>query len=135
MDAMNAMPPDATTENTPASERVGESKTLEELFEASQPKLVSDDVQPPKPTRLSEVDRLKLENISLKLLNIGNQFEKLTAARAGFSRQFDELRKACIERYGIDITTTRIDEEGNFLQPGLPPAQGRMVDPGMKVQA
>lgn len=122
MDAMNAMPPDAPAEGEPASERVGEPKTLEEIFEASQPKLASDDVQPPKPTRLSDVDRLTLENISLKLLNIGHQFEKLTAARAGFSRQFDELRKACLERYSVDIAITRIDEEGNFI--GALPLQG-----------
>lgn len=108
---------------------------LEKIFEASQPKLVPDGVQPPKPTRLSDVDRLMLENISLKLLNLGHQFEKLTAARAGFSRQFDELRKACLERYGIDIATTRIDEEGNFQRAEQMPFQGRIVDPGMKVQA
>lgn len=98
-------PPDAPDEQT----------KLEEIFQASQPKLAPEEPPPPKPTRLSEVDRLKLENVSLKLLSVGHQFEKLTAERARFSRQFDELRKECFERYGVDIAVTRIDEEGNFL--------------------
>jgi hypothetical protein len=100
--------------------------------EAFNPRLeqIHEAAPPPKPTRLSDVDHLRLENISLKLLSIGHQFEKLTAARAGFSRQFDELRKECLVRYGIDIAVTRIDEEGNFLHPNASPAQ-----PGLKVPA
>jgi len=104
------------------SDPAEEQKKLEEIFQKSQPKLVQEEV-PPKPTRLSENDRLRLENVSLKLMNIGNQFQQLTAARAELSRKFDELRKECIERYGIDVATTRIDEEGNFLSPPIPSPQ------------
>ena len=109
--------PDTTTKHAPPVEQAAEQKKLEQLFQQAQPKLVPNDVQPPKPARLSEVDRLKLENISLKLLNIGSQFEKLVAARSGFSRQFDALRTEYLERYGIDIAVTKIDEDGSFCGP------------------
>jgi hypothetical protein len=69
---------------------------------------------PAKPIKLSELDRLKLENVSLKLMNIGQQFEKLTEERARCSRQFDDLRKEYRERYGVDVATTRIDADGSF---------------------
>lgn len=94
-------------------------KQLEQLFEASQPKLV--EAQPlPKPTKLSELHRLKLENASLKLLNIGQQFEKLAQEREKFSREFDALRQECVAVYGIDVATTRIAEDGTFGGPLLP---------------
>jgi hypothetical protein len=85
----------------------------------------NDTQTPPKPTKLTEVDRLRLENTSLKLMNIGVQFEKLSQERLRFSKQFDDLRKECLERYGIDIATTRIDEEGNFLGPLPMPGQAQ----------
>ncbi len=95
-------------------------------------------IKQPALTRLSEVDRLKLEVVSLKLMNIGHHFDKLMAERSKCSRQFDELRKEYVERYGIDIASTRIDEEGSFCGPLLPQQtpriQGQITEPGMKVR-
>lgn len=81
---------------------------------------------PPKPTKLSEIDRLRLENTSLRLMNIGAQIEKLMMDRARVSREFDSLRRECLDRYGVDIVTTRIDEEGNF-RGSLAPQQASTV--------
>lgn len=106
-------------DSQPTQDPEADARKLEELFKASHPKLASEDPSPPKPSRLTEVDRLKLENVSLKLMNVGVQFEKLAIERARLSRQFDELRKECLERYGVDIATTKIDEDGNFCGPLL----------------
>lgn len=105
------------------------------LSQAVPPEPVQEEIRVPlpKPTRLSEVDRLRLENVSLKLMNVGHQLEKLTAARADLSRQFDVLRKECLERYGIDIAITRLDEEGNFQR--AQPFHGQIHEPGMMVPA
>ena len=97
---------------------------LEKIFEDSQPKLAQEESPAPKPTRLSEVDRLKLENVSLKLMNIGHQFDRLTTERVQLSRKFDDLRRECLERYGVDVAVTRIDEEGNFVGALAPGPRG-----------
>lgn len=79
---------------------------------------------PAKSTRLSELDRLRLENASLKLMVIGQQFEKLSQERLTYSKAFDELRRECVERYGVDPAHTKIDAEGNFLGPISTPMMG-----------
>lgn len=104
---------------------------LEELFQQSQPTLTPDDAPPPKPEKLSDIDQLKLENVSLKLMNVGQQLNNLNQQgqalvhdRMRLSRQFDELRKEYLERYGIDITLTHIDENGFFRGPIGPQMAG-----------
>lgn len=77
------------------------------------------------PTKLEEVDRLKAENLSLKLANIGTQFDRLAQERTRLSREFDKLIQECKDKYGVDITTTRIDAEGNFLGPLAPTGPSR----------
>lgn len=94
---------------------------VEKQFAASQPTLVEKDGPVAKPKKLSELDKLKLENVSLKLMAIGQQFEKLSTERTRFSQAFDDLRKECLDRYGVDVTTTRIDDEGTFCGPLAPP--------------
>lgn len=94
-----------------------DQKILEQLFVNAQPTLAAPGQEPPKPDRLSEIDRLKLENVSLKLLNIGQQFERLSADRAMLSEQFDALRRDCLITYGVDVATTRVDSDGKFGPP------------------
>lgn len=112
----------ASVTTEPPKNSVPDPNEVATRFQEVSPGLFTRQSPPPTPpTKLSDVDRLRAENLSLKLANIGAQFERLALERTRLSREFDKLIQECKEKYFVDITTTRIDEEGNFLG-ALPPA-------------
>lgn len=83
------------------------------------PDLATPVISQNRPTKLSEIDRFRLENVSLKLMNIGHQLDRLSEERRKLSATFDAIRSEYVNTYGVDVAVTRIDGEGNFHGPLL----------------
>lgn len=79
--------------------------------------------QPPKakPERIKPEDRLRAENLMLKLQNVQLQLQVMQAdlAKALGSRQaiqleMEKLRKEFLEIYGVDLATINIADDGTY---------------------
>jgi|HigsolmetaAR201D_1030396.scaffolds.fasta_scaffold28937_3 hypothetical protein len=81
---------------------------------------------PPKPTKVSKEDRLEVENLQLKLQNVQLQLQIMQAdlakalhTRDEYVKKFKEMREYFHKKYGVDLISITIDEDGNISQ--LPP--------------
>lgn len=73
----------------------------------------------PKPIVLEEVDRLKLENIQLKLMNAQSRAMELERSISGFEKGYLKLLSELSQKYGFDPATTELE-----------PGSGRVVPRG-----
>lgn len=92
-------------------------------FEAA-PEPEPEPAPPPGPVIVAEVDRLKAENLNLKLLNTVNketilqhQLNDLQRERQDLNRQMAEMRHAMEVQYGINLTTHHIQPGSGLVVP------------------
>ena len=76
---------------------------------------------------VSEEDRLRIENLQLKLQNCALQDERLAReltncreTMAKIQKDIIEFRNTLGEKYGVDFTKTRIAPDGRLMEPGAP---------------
>lgn len=74
--------------------------------------------------QLSEVDRLRLENLSVKIQNLDLQIKQLkddvikaTQMRIDFVKQHEAIRTEFQKTYGIDINTVSFLPDGTVIVP------------------
>jgi hypothetical protein len=89
------------------------------------------------PIHVSEVDRLRAENINLRLLNAVNKetIAQQAAQQAGQARMAAnqatlDVRTELEQKYGIDLQTHLIDETTGEVRPrngGLPPSLAALM--------
>lgn len=84
---------------------------------------------PPKPTVISSEDRLKVENLDLKMKNIQlqlqimqSELQKAMTLRGGYVKEMEDMRRHFIATYGADLASIKINDDGSFapLQGVLP---------------
>jgi hypothetical protein len=92
--------------------------------------------EPKKPTIVEDADRLQVENIQLKAeklqLELGNlnlQIQSCLTRRNMLQGEMDKLRRKMLDKYGFDLASVQINEDGTVQPaqiPGMPPGM-----PGM----
>lgn len=77
--------------------------------------------------KISEEDKLHIENLQLKLQNCALQEERLARelnscheTTVKIQKDIIELRNKLGEKYGVDFTKTRILPDGRLIEPGVP---------------
>lgn len=82
---------------------------------------------PPAPVVVAEVDRLKAENINLKLLGninketiLQHQLNDLQRERQELNAKMAELRREIEVKYGINLTTHHIMPDNGVVVPRMP---------------
>ncbi len=81
--------------------------------------------EPTPAPRLSAEERLKIENLHLKVQNLLLQQQQMQAdiqksveMRLGFQQEMADLQKELGDRYGVDMTKVRILPDGTILTQG-----------------
>jgi hypothetical protein len=93
------------------------------------------------PTKLEEIDRLKVAELHLIILNCQLQEEQLKAEAAKAHARAEEtyvrlvtLRGELSKKYGIDFARVKVREDGAIEymqeQPGIPAALAALLRPG-----
>jgi hypothetical protein len=73
----------------------------------------------PQPIVLEEVDRLRLENVQLKLMNANARMSELDRAADGLQKEYMKMLGELSKKYGFDPGTTELE-----------PGTGRVVPRG-----
>lgn len=88
---------------------------------------------PPKPQKVSREDRLEVENLSMKIQNVQLQLQimqsdlqKALMTRNDLVEQMKKKRDEYMQKYGIDIATVAIADDGTVT-----PLQNPIKIPGM----
>lgn len=84
-----------------------------------------------KPIIVSELDRLKAENLNLRLLNLVNresvlqqQLTEIQNERLLIAQQMGAMRKDMEERYGVNLSTHHIRPGDGLVIPRAPDLAG-----------
>jgi len=116
---------DPTTEQ--ASEAAPEQYPVEEVAAVAPP-------APPAQIIVEEADRLRAENLNLKIMAVINretilqmQLNDLGKERAAFNEQMNEMRSSLEQKYGVNLAT-------HHIQPDTGVVTSRMPQGGMNPQ-
>lgn len=76
------------------------------------------------PAKLTDTERLEIENIFLKIQNAQLQVQNIDNAKVALveqmrelQKEMDEKRKALSAKYGVDITRATVKPDGTIIAP------------------